>query len=428
MPKVSKRMAQETRKQVVHRERQERQERILYLSLGGVVLLMLLILGIGYFQENIAKLNNPIAVVNGKSLTVGEYQARLRYISSSLFSQLQEINLNLAQVASDPTLSFFQSSLEQQQQQVVAQLVSVPRNELERMIEDELVRQEAARRNITVSADEVEKELETYLGYQRATPTPTAGPSPTPTMTATPSKTPTMPSPTLTGTITPTTPMPTPTVGPTETPLPTGTPMSYQGYLDGKKKYFDSLGKNAQVSEADVRKLVEGGLLRRKVQKAIGEQVPTTEEQVQARHILLKTYEDAVKVKERLNKGEDFAKLAQELSEDTGSKEQGGDLGWFPRGQMIKEFENAAFALQANQISEPVTSTFGAHIIQVIGREQNRALEPATLEQRQATAFSDWLDKLALDPSAAKIERYYKDAYVPADVKKSIDQLQAGLR
>jgi parvulin-like peptidyl-prolyl isomerase len=252
-------------------------------------------------------------------------------------------------------------------------------------------------------------------------------------MTATPSKTPTItptlaPSPTLTGTLTPTTPMPTPTVGPTETPLPTGTPMTYQGYLDGKKKYFDSLGKNAQVSEADVRKLVEGGLLRRKVQKAIGERVPPTEEQVQARHILLKTYEDALKVKERLNKGEDFAKLAQELSEDAGSKEKGGDLGWFPRGQMIKEFEDAAFALQANQISEPVTSTFGAHIIQVIDREQNRALEPATLEQKQATAFSGWLDKLALDPSAAKIERYYKDAYVPADVKKSIDQLQAGLR
>lgn len=433
MPKDGKRRApQETRKQTVRREHEVRQQRILYLALGAVALIVLIVLGIGYFQENIAKLNNPIATVNGNAITIREYQARVRYVASSLFSQLQEVNANLAQVNADPTLSFFKESLEQQQQQILLQLLELPRNEMESMIEDELVRQEAARRNLTVSADEIDEELERFIGYARATPTPTAGPSPTPTLTATPSKTPTItptftPSPTPTITVTPAPPTETPTVGPTETPFPTSTPMTYQGYLDEKKKYFDALSKNVQVSEADIRKLVEVGLLRRKLQKAIGDEIPTSEEQIQARHILVKTLEDALKVKERLDKGEDFAKLAAEFSEDTGSKAEGGDLGWFPRGQMVKEFEDAAFALKVNEISQPISTTFGAHLIQVLAREANRPLDPVVLQQKQSTAFNDWLTKLVLNTDN-KIERFYKDEYVPPEVKRQIDLLQAGLR
>lgn len=433
MPKEGKKRApQETRKQTVRRAYETRQERILYLVLGIIALVMLLVLGIGYYQENIGKLNNPIATVNGKTITIGEYQTRVRYNAARLFSQLQEINANLAQIANDPTLSFFTQSFEQQQQQIVMQLVELPRTVMESMIEDELVRQEAVRRGLSVSADEVEQEVERSIGYARATPTPTAGPSPTPTVTATPSKTPTItptftPAPSPTGTITPTTPTATPTVGPTETPFPTATPMTYQGYLDEKKKFFDSLSKNVQVSETDLRKLIEADLLRRKLQTAIGDEIPITEEQVQARHILVKTLEDALKVKERLNKGEDFAKLAEELSEDTGSKSEGGDLGWFPRGVMIKEFEDAAFALKVNEISQPISTTFGAHIIQVLARESNRPLDPALLQQKQSMAFNDWLTKLVVNPDN-KIERFYKDAYVPPEVKKQLDLLQASLR
>lgn len=432
MPKSTKRIPQETRKQLVHRRREERQERILYLALGGVALLVLIVFGIGYYQENIGKLNNPIAIVNGKPITVRDYQAQLRYMSANLMGQLQELSSTLQQISADPTLSMLKSSFEQQYQQVAIRLITLPTDQLESMIEDELVRQEAARRNLTVSADEVEEQLEKYIGYQRPTPTPTAGPSPTPTNTATPTRTPTItptftPSPSPTGTITPTTPTVTLTLGPTETPFPTSTPMSYQGYQDEKKKYFDTLAKNAQVSESDIRKMIEAALLRRKVQQAIANEVPTSEEQVQARHILVKTYEEALQAKARLDKGEDFAKVAQELSTDTGSKDQGGDLGWFPRGQMVKEFEDAAFALSINQISDPITTTFGVHLIQVLARDPNRPLEPAALQRKQTAAFDDWLQKLVLDPNT-KIERYYKDEYVPAEVKKILAQINDQMR
>ena len=418
MPKAGKRAPLENRKLQVRHEHEARQLRRLYLGLGGVLALILLIAGIGVLSENVLKLNNPIAIVNGKTISVRDYQTRLRYDASDLMAQLQQATLNLQQVQSDPTLSFLVASMQQQQQQIASQLTVLPSSDLEQLIEDEIVRQEAARRNLTVGADEVENELEKFLGYQRATPTPTAGPSPTATSTATPTQVPTV-TPSPTGTITPTTPTVTPTLGPTDTPEPTPTLMTYQAYTDARKKYFDDFTKRTSVGEADVRKFVEVYLLRRKLMQVFADQTPKTEEQVQARHILVKTYDEAVQVGERLKKGEDFVKLALELSQDNGSKEEGGDLGWFPRGQMIKEFEDAAFALNVNQISQPITTSFGVHIIQALGHEQNRPLTESALQQKQTQVFTDWLQKTLLD-SNTKIERFYKDEYVPADIRKML--------
>ena len=429
MPKAGRRAPEETRKQIHRRVREERQERILYTVIGAVALVVVLIAGVGVYQENVAKYNNPIAVVNGTPITVREYQARLRYDVINLDSQLQQAASNLNQVQSDPSLSFLAQSLQQQAQQLYTQLTGITTSDQDQLIEDALIRQEAARRNITVTPDEIDQQLEKFIGYERATPTPTAGPSPTPTQTDTPTTVPTMtptftPSPTPTGTITPTTPTVTPTVGPTDTPEPTSTPISFESYQTQKKTYFDNLAKQVQVSESDVRQFIEAALLRSKLQKAIGDSVPTTAEQVHARHILVDTLDAANQVETRLKNGEDFAALAIELSTDTGSKDQGGDLGWFPRGQMVKEFEDAAFSLPVNQVSDPISTTYGAHIIQVLGHEQNRPLDASALQQAQSTAFNDWLQKQTLDPTVSKIERYFKDEYIPADVKKILAQLQ----
>ena len=437
MPKGDKQALRETRKQQIRRAREERQERILYLALGAVALVVLIVLGWGFLSVNsgglaailAVQLNSPIATVSGTPITIRDYQTQLRYSAVNLNAQLQQAALNLQQIGNDPTLAFLTSSYQQQQQQIAMQLIGLPNSMLETMIEDELVRQEAARRNLTVTADEVDQEIEQYVGYYRPTPLPTAGPSPTPTKTATPTLTPTItptytPTPKPTGTITPTTPTPTETIGPTDTPEPTSTPMLYQSYLVEKKNMFDTITKQAQVSETEIRKMVEISLLRRKLQKVLADQIPTTAEQVEARHILVNTYEDALKVEERLSAGEDFAKLAQELSQDTGSKDQGGDLGWFPRGAMIKEFEDAVFALPVNQISQPITTTYGVHIIQVTKHEMNRELDPTALSRVQSAALTNWLQTAITDPNN-KIERFYKEEYVPSEVKKLLAQFQA---
>lgn len=96
----------------------------------------------------------------------------------------------------------------------------------------------------------------------------------------------------------------------------------------------------------------------------------TQQEEVHARHILVKTEEEARQVIARLKAGEDFATLAKELSTEPAAKETGGDLGFFGRGKMVAEFEKAAFELPVGQISEPVKSSFGWHVIEVLEHKQ----------------------------------------------------------
>jgi peptidyl-prolyl cis-trans isomerase C len=94
------------------------------------------------------------------------------------------------------------------------------------------------------------------------------------------------------------------------------------------------------------------------------------EEEVRARHILVESEPDAQAALKRVKGGEDFTKVANEMSKDPGSK--GGELGWFTRDRMVPEFAEAAFKMQPGQISDPVKSQFGWHIIQVEERRQKQ--------------------------------------------------------
>jgi peptidyl-prolyl cis-trans isomerase C len=89
----------------------------------------------------------------------------------------------------------------------------------------------------------------------------------------------------------------------------------------------------------------------------------TPEAEVRARHILVETQDEAKKAYERVKGGEDFAKVAGELSKDPGSKTDGGDLGFFAKDRMVAPFAEAAFKLEPGQISEPVQTQFGWHVI-----------------------------------------------------------------
>lgn len=92
----------------------------------------------------------------------------------------------------------------------------------------------------------------------------------------------------------------------------------------------------------------------------------TTE--IKASHILVKTEEEAINLKERILAGEAFETIAAENSACPSSR-NGGDLGFFGRGQMVKEFENAAFDLNVGEISDPVRTNFGWHLILVTDKE-----------------------------------------------------------
>jgi foldase protein PrsA len=135
-------------------------------------------------------------------------------------------------------------------------------------------------------------------------------------------------------------------------------------------------------------------------------------EQVHVRHILVESEAEARFVLARLNRGEKFEDLARQLSKDPGSKEQGGDLGFVSKGQLVPEFERAAFALQRPGGLSPVVKTqYGYHIIQFVERT---AARPATLDQvrdqirrellskKQEADFAAWVKQLK---AKAKITR-----------------------
>jgi len=112
-----------------------------------------------------------------------------------------------------------------------------------------------------------------------------------------------------------------------------------------------------------------------------------TPEMVRARHILVKVNRDAKEedrkkardrigdILKRVRAGEDFARLASEYSDDPGSKDKGGDLGFFPKGRMVPDFEKAAFSLKPGEVSDIVETPFGLHIIKVEDRKES-VLEP----------------------------------------------------
>ncbi|HLS54367.1 MAG TPA: peptidylprolyl isomerase [Tissierellaceae bacterium] len=130
------------------------------------------------------------------------------------------------------------------------------------------------------------------------------------------------------------------------------------------------------------------------------------EEQVRARHILVDTEEEVKEVQEKLAQGEDFEELAKEYSKDT-SAQMGGDLGFFHRGEMIKEFEEVAFSLEIGKISEPVKSDFGYHIIRVDERKEAKEADFAEHKDLiREILFEDKLPAVYQEWYQAKYQEY----------------------
>ncbi len=176
--------------------------------------------------------------------------------------------------------------------------------------------------------------------------------------------------------------------------------------------FIEKKGRD-QVSEAEAKAVYDEQIAKLK-----------PEQEISARHILVKTEDEANAIIKDLNAGADFAEIAKTKSLDTGSGTSGGDLGYFTRNQMVKPFEDAAFALKKGEISKPVETEFGWHVIRVDDIRE-RALPTFEEVKDQITAslvqtkLQDLVQKLRTD---AKIE------ILDPELKKVIDQEQGGER
>jgi len=129
-------------------------------------------------------------------------------------------------------------------------------------------------------------------------------------------------------------------------------------------------------------------------------------------HILVKDEKTAKEVKEKINNGEDFTALAKQYSEDTGSKEQGGEIAGFAPGQTVKEFEEAAYKLDAGQVSEPIKTSYGYHIIKVTDKKE---LKP--FDEVKDTIRKDLEQQRLQDTTGKWKQQVINDLLKEADIK-----------
>ncbi|MGG0414057.1 peptidylprolyl isomerase [Peribacillus simplex] len=129
-------------------------------------------------------------------------------------------------------------------------------------------------------------------------------------------------------------------------------------------------------------------------------------EQVEASHILVEDEKTAKKVAKEIAEGGDFAKLAAEYSTDTETADNGGSLGYFGKGDMVEEFEDVAFDLDINKVSDPVKSDYGYHIIKVTGKKEAKkanledskeVIKETLLSERLQEEYPVWLAEVKKD-------------------------------
>jgi peptidyl-prolyl cis-trans isomerase C len=184
-----------------------------------------------------------------------------------------------------------------------------------------------------------------------------------------------------------------------------------ENFADRVKYHYRRALRDAFV-DANIRRAPSEDAAKKIYDEKIASMKP--EQEVHARHILVGTEAEAKEIADRLKKGGDFAALAKEKSKDANA--EGGDLGFFSRGQMVKPFEDAAFALEVGQISEPVQTQFGWHIIKV---EEKRDKPLPSFDQVKEAILAQLLQQKAQEVvtglrDAAKIE------IIDPEMKKAI--------
>ncbi len=377
MKKSAKKAIKEPERKMTKRQlsRHERERKLTKITIGAgaaVLVLIVFVIAFGLYREVVSKPFQAIAVVNGKEISLGNYAKMLGYADFNLDyqrAQLQDLidqsNQNSSQGQDQ---DFTRQFAQQQLQQLDLNKRLLPSQVLDQMIGNELIRQEAARRGLSVTPQEIDDDI-----VKQASPAPSADAS---------------------GTVTT-----------TEGVTTTNTPVT-KTIAEATQDLSKALAQTGFLTVDEYRSLVvEPALYREKLQKALADEVKPSAEQVHARHILVDTEDQAKEALRKLkDEKADFASLAKEMSKDTGTKDKGGDLGWFPRGVMTQAFEDAAFKMQPGELSEPVHTEFGYHIIQVEERADDRPLSEEQLSQEKAQVLNKWLQEQKA-PQANKVQR-----------------------
>ncbi|HET6262400.1 MAG TPA: peptidylprolyl isomerase, partial [Chloroflexia bacterium] len=404
-----------TRGQLSRAQQEQRKIRNLYataVAVGTVVVLVIALAAISTYIIRPNQVIGSVTYVEQRNITRASYDKVRRY---NLWQQMQQNALQ--RQFSQSTTALQDTQNEQLQFRNVSNEQTLDEQTVVGLVNAEVLRQGAKK---DYQIDPNNDALKTYV-LEQFEPQPTAPVTPSPsaaaasptvaitaTQTTTQTTTPTSTS-TPTRTATPGSPTATPTATATFPPVPGAEQTavtSYSQYVTALDMSVDPNSNNGfcqfgcpDISEDDYLNLiVKPNYLREKVLEVQATEIMTQVEQIHAQHILTTTREGAETLRQRLLKGEDFTTLANTESKEQldaiaqGQTPTGGDLGWFPRedSNLIQTFVEGAWPVPAGQISEPVETTFGWHIIKVLERDPKRALGADVVEQKKTKKYDDW--------------------------------------
>lgn len=417
------------KKHVAHAQVVRQQSTIIQNVVIAVIVLVVIAVGAAILNDRVLFRFRNVATVNNETINMDQFQSLVKLARVQLVNQYAQ-SYQYAQMfgSQDPENDPYWGNSLSQIKLELSNSEAIGQKTLDSAIEDLLIRQEVKKRGLTISQEEIEKTIKEQFGYfPDGTPTtaPTLPAAVTPTMNAVqtalirPTRTPTATA-TLVETSTPTqeataTAIPsataTATTGPTATNEPTATPITQQGFETQMADSMKNFNKSSDgLTEADYRKSVESYLYRQKLLEDLTKDMKPSQEKVWAQHILVATEDEAKAVKTELAAGKDWYDLAADKSTDTSNKDNGGDLGWFGAGAMVAPFEEAAFALEIGQISEPIKTDFGWHIIRVLGKE-TLPIDESAFQQMKEKVLTDWLAE-ARKNATITIDEIWKQ-YVP---------------
>jgi hypothetical protein len=405
-----------TKKHLARVERERIQTRYILIISGLVLALVVILIGWGIVSQYVVQPSQPVAKVDGEGITTRAFQSYARFQRGQIINQYYQYQ-QLMQLfgSSDPsTQSIFQQNLAQLSYQLEPTLLG--QDVIDTLVQDRLIRAEAKNRGIVVTSEEIDKSIQDFFGfYPNGTPTSAPTQEAIPTSTLSPLQltlvafTPT-PTPTEQATEAATSPTPTATLAPTPSSAPSPTPTAYteasfNGNLNSYLSYLN-------ISDSDLRWIFETRLYRQKLYDALTADVPNTEDQVWARHIVVSDEATATEVKSRLDAGEDFTALVQEYTILTTTISTGGDMGWFSQGEQDPTLEATAFSLGIGQTSDPIQTANGWEIVLVLGHEV-RPISGTKLDQLRQQKFDEWLTSQR-EASNVEIFDLWKDR-VPAE-------------
>ena len=404
-----------TKKHLARKQREDRQTRLIMIFAIVIGVIIVGLVGYGLVDQLIVRPAKTVAEVGDKSISVKDFESQVQYARVQMIYQMQTYYQYYQIFGSDYGSSYLSAA-----QSLAYQLLSsetLGSGILDDMIDDILIREAAEELGVTVSKEEVDEAVYAAFGFF-----PSGTPSPT--TTATVVATPTYSNDMLT--LVPSTSTPTATEPPTETPdvtmtpseevaegtetageteatseavTPTAevsptitltpTPFTTEVYAQDVDN-FNSNFKMYDFTYEDLWKVYETDLLRQKLIEIVTADLEPVHEEVWARHILVETEEAAIAIKQELDEGADWDQMALKKSTDTSNNEKGGDLGWFTYDAMIEDFAAAAFSLEPGEISDPVETYYGYHIIQLVGKREVQTSE-ADFQTEKSNVFDEWL-------------------------------------